>query len=237
MINSMQFKDSITVKKIFDGIASKYDFLNDLLSFGLHRTWKKKLLSKLDPLPGEKWLDLCCGTGDMSFLLAKYVGPTGTIFGLDSANQPLSIAKKRAFENGFLSIRWLNDDALITNLPDHEFDGIVMAYGLRNLVDIKKGFEEVYRLLKPGRRVGFLDFKSFNDQSIFARFQIFYLRNIVVPIASFFGLGKQYSYIESSLKVFPLANKQKEIALSVGFKNAQFQTLAFGQMGILILYT
>ncbi len=231
----MKPRDPIAIKNIFDDIASQYDFLNDLLSLGLHRVWKRELIVLLNPLSGEKWIDLCCGTGDVTMLLANYVGESGKVIGIDSAEKPLRVAESRSSEKTYNTIQWLKRDALQTALPSDEFDGIVMAYGLRNVIDIKQAFEEVHRLLKPGSRVGFLDFRSFNSISIFSRFQTFYLRNIVVPISSLFGLGSQYSYIENSLKSFPSESDQKKLALSVGFKSAMFKTLFFGQMGILIL--
>ena len=81
----MKFKKTIEVKNIFNKISHKYDFLNNLLSFGLHRLWKRKLVNLLEPLNGEDWADLCCGTGDLTFLISERVSPKGSITGIDSA--------------------------------------------------------------------------------------------------------------------------------------------------------
>ena len=110
-----------------------------------------------------------------------------------------------------------------------------MAYGLRNLSSSYEGLKEAFRILKPGGRAGILDFRSFEELSIQGIFQKIYLSLYVVPIASLFGLGKEYSYIKKSLVNFPSGEKQINLALSAGFKKAELQTLAKGQMGILLL--
>ena len=226
--------DSRSVKEMFNSISSRYDFLNDIFSFGLHRLWKRKLLDILNPIFGEKWIDLCCGTGDMSILLARYMKSSKNITGIDSASKALLIARERSKEN-HSSIEWINGDALDTNLPSHQFDGLLMAYGLRNLSSSEKGFREAFRILRPGGRAGILDFRPFQGVSIQGLFQKIYLSLYVVPIASAFGLRKEYSYIKKSLVNFPSGQEQIHLALSVGFRKAEYKTLAMGQMGILLL--
>ena len=226
--------DNRAIEEMFNSISLKYDFLNDIFSFGLHRFWKRKLLDILDPTFGEKWIDLCCGTGDMSMLLARYMKSSKNITGIDSASQALLVAKERSKEN-YSSIEWINGDALETNLPSHQFNGLVIAYGLRNLSSSEAGLKEAFRILKPGGRAGILDFRSFQSASLQGLFQKIYLSLYVVPIASAFGLGKEYSYIRKSLVEFPSGSQQIHLALSVGFKKAEYLTLAMGQMGILLL--
>ena len=222
------------VEEMFNTISRKYDFLNDIFSFGLHRIWKRKLLNILDPNIGEKWIDLCCGTGDMSILLARYMKTSKNITGIDSASEVLIVAKERSKKN-YSSIDWIKGNALETKLPSNEFDGLLMAYGLRNLASSKAGLREAFRILKPGARAGILDFRSFQGWSIQSVFQKIYLSLYVVPISSLLGLGKEYSYIEKSLVSFPSGSEQIHMALSVGFKKADYKTLAMGQMGILLL--
>jgi len=222
------------IKELFNSISLKYDFLNDIFSFGLHRLWKRKLLDMLNPTLGEKWIDLCCGTGDMSILLARYMKSSENIIGMDLASQALSVARERSKGN-YSSIEWIHGDALNTNLPSHQFDGLLMSYGLRNLSTSEAGLREAFRILKPGGRAGILDFRSFQGISIRGLFQTKYLSLYVVPIASVFGLGKEYSYIKKSLVNFPSGDEQIHLALSAGFREAEYRTLAMGQMGILLL--
>ena len=226
--------DSKAVEEMFNSISSKYDFLNDVFSFGLHRFWKRKLLYILNPTYGEKWIDLCCGTGDMTILLARYMKSSENITGIDSASKALSVARRRS-ENNYPSIEWINGDVLKTNFLSDQFDGLLMAYGLRNLSSYEDGLREVFRILKPGGRAGILDFRSFQGLSIRGLFQKIYLTLYVVPIASFLGLGKEYSYIKKSLVNFPSGAEQIHLALSIGFRKAEYKTLAIGQMGILLL--
>ena len=223
-----------SIEEMFNSISSKYDILNDIFSFGLHRFWKQRLLDMLDPTFGEKWIDLCCGTGDMSILLARYIKSSKNIIGLDSASQALLVAKEKSREK-YSFIEWINADALETNLPSNHFDGLMMAYGLRNLSSADAGLREVFRLLKPGGRAGILDFRSFERVSIRGFFQKIYLSFYVVPIASLCGLRKEYSYIQKSLVNFPSGAKQIDLARTAGFKKAKYKTLAYGQMGILLL--
>ena len=230
-MNPVSMKD---VEEMFNLISPKYDFLNDIFSFGLHRIWKRKLLNVLNPISGEEWVDLCCGTGDMSILLAKYMKGSENITGLDSASQVLLVARERSKRN-YSSINWIKGNALETNLHSHKFDGLLMAYGLRNLASSEAGLREAFRILKPGGRAGILDFRSFQGRSMQRLFQKIYLNFYVVPIASLLGLGKEYSYIEKSLVNFPTGSEQIDMALSIGFKKAEYQTLAMGQMGILWL--
>ena len=110
-----------------------------------------------------------------------------------------------------------------------------MAYGLRNLSDPQAGLKEINRVLKPGARAGILDFNSLPATSRRAKFQKFYLRKIVVPIAAKYGLREHYIYLEESLKIFPLSSAQVLLAKDVGFSEANHQPLAVGLMGALLL--
>ena len=222
------------IEDMFNTISSRYDLLNDIFSFGLHRIWKRKMLHFLKPIPDEKWIDLCCGTGDMSILLAKHMKSSENITGIDSASKALSVAKKRS-KRKFSSIEWIKGDAIETNFPSDKFDGLLMAYGLRNLSDCNSGLREAFRILKPGGRAGFLDFCSLEEGSFRYLFQKFYLSFYVVPVASIFGFEEEYSYIKKSLKNFPSGEKQINLAYEVGFKKAEYKEIAKGQMGILIV--
>ncbi|WP_269622464.1 bifunctional demethylmenaquinone methyltransferase/2-methoxy-6-polyprenyl-1,4-benzoquinol methylase UbiE [Prochlorococcus marinus] len=231
----MRPRDPQAVEALFQSIAPRYDFLNDLLSFGLHRFWKRQLLSFLKPSSGENWIDLCCGTGDLSLVLARLVLPEGSVLGIDFSEAQILIATKKALKKPSLNLTWIKGDALNTGLPSNSYDGVVMAYGLRNLADPEKGIKEIHRLLKPGGKAGILDFNNAPEGSKTSSFQKFYLRNCVVPIASVMGFCKEYEYLEQSLKDFPRGELQEQIALKVGFKEASYRLLAARQMGALLL--
>ncbi len=231
----MKFRKTIEVKNIFNKISYKYDFLNNLLSFGLHKIWKRKLVNLLEPLNGEDWADLCCGTGDLAFLIAEKVSPSGSITGIDSAKHILNIAKKKSEIKKNKFIKWEIKDVLEMNDYSKNFDGICMSYGLRNLNNVEEGIKKVFYLLKDKGRAGFLDFNHSAKNSLSSIFQKLYLRLIVVNISRFFNLSPEYTYIEKSIKNFPKKNELIKIAKKVGFKKAEYRTILWGQMGILIL--
>ena len=227
--------DAEAVEQLFNDVAPRYVRLNDLLSFGLHRQWKRQLLAWLKPRSGEHWLDLCCGTGDLALALARSVRPAGAVVGLDAAAAPLALAEERRVLEPWLQVQWLHADALATGLPSASFDGLVMAYGLRNLADPAAGIREMRRLLKPGGRAGVLDFNRLPEASWSGAFQRQYLRRVVVPAAALAGLEPQYAYLEASLKRFATGAEQEAMARSAGFRVARHRSLMAGQMGALLL--
>ena len=231
----MRYKKNNEVKTIFNKVSCSYDFLNSLLSLGLHKYWKKTLVDLLKPIDGENWADLCCGTGDLSFLIFKKVRPNGSVTGIDSAKEILNIAmeKSKLIENKFIS--WEMQDILEIDEDLKNYDGICMSYGLRNLVNVEEGLKKVFNLLSDTGRAGFLDFNHSKFNSIADLFQKIYLRFVVVPISKIFRLSKEYSYIEKSIKNFPKGNELMLIAKGVGFKKVEYRTIFFNQMGILIL--
>ena len=233
---SIQPGDPEQVRDLFDRIAPAYDNLNDLLSLGLHRLWKRQAVAWLDPSPGQRLLDLCCGTGDLALVLAEKVRPGGLVLGLDAAAAPLERARERARCQPWLPLEFRQGDAAATGLADGWADGAVMAYGLRNLSDPEAGLRELRRLVRTGGRAAVLDFNRPADRhGTTAAFQRFYLRQLVVPLARKAGLEDQYAYLERSLQRFPTGPEQEGLALAVGFTQARHRLLAGGQMGLLQL--
>lgn len=129
---------------LFNRIAPVYDDLNDALSLGLHRVWKKMVLRWAQPRSGELWLDLCCGSGDMAILLARSGART---IGVDFAEAQLGLARLKSCHLGNLTWEW--GDVLALRFDNNSIDGVTMTYGLRNLTDIDRGLGEIYRVLKP----------------------------------------------------------------------------------------
>jgi len=228
--------DPEQVRDLFDQIAPAYDCLNDTLSLGLHRLWKRQAVAWLAPSPGQRLLDLCCGTGDLALVLAQKVRTGGLVLGLDAAEAPLGQARRRAANQPWLPLEFRQGDAQATGLAAGWADGAVMAYGLRNLQDPAAGLQELRRLLKPGARAAVLDFNRPADGAGFtAGFQRFYLRQLVVPLARRAGLEPQYAYLEESLRRFPTGAQQEQLAAAAGFALARHRRLAAGQMGLLQL--
>ena len=228
--------DADTVRELFERIAPSYDRLNDLLSLGLHRLWKRQAITWLAPQPGERFLDLCCGTGDLALVLAEQVRPGGLVLGLDAAAAPLALAEQRARRQAWLPLEFRQGDALATGLAAGWADGAVMAYGLRNLSDPAAALAELRRVLRPNGRAAVLDFnRPLDPADRTASFQRFYLRQVVVPLARQAGLEAEYAYLEDSLRRFPTGPEQEQLARHAGFSSARHRLLAGGQMGLLQL--
>jgi demethylmenaquinone methyltransferase/2-methoxy-6-polyprenyl-1,4-benzoquinol methylase len=220
---------------MFETIAPTYDLLNDLLSGGLHRLWKRQALCWLRPRAGRRMLDLCCGTGDLAILMAARVRPAGVVLGIDAAAAPLRIARRRGARLPWLPLSWRQGDVLATGLPSGWADGAAMAFGLRNLPDPGLALAELHRVLRPAARAAILDFNRPAPGSLQAVFQRWYLRRVVVPTAARFALADHYAYLEASLARFPPAREQVAIARQAGFSSAQHRPLAGGLMGMLEL--
>lgn len=226
--------DPEAVRELFDGLAPRYDQLNDLFSLGLHRIWKRQAVAWVSPQPGQRLVDLCCGTGDLALLLAARVRPGGSVLGLDAASAPLEVARRRGGEQPWLCVDWRQADALATGLPDGWADGAVMAFGLRNLADPAAGLAELRRLLRSGARAAVLDFNRPEATGV-ADLQRQALRRVVVPVAERLGLGAHFAYLEPSLERFPSGAEQERLARQAGFSRVRHRPLARGLMGLLQL--
>ncbi len=233
-MNHQSWHSATEIQGIFDRIAPVYDQLNNALSFGQHRVWKLMAVKWSEPKPGDRGLDVCCGSGDLTQLLARKVGKTGKVVGLDFATKQLAIARQRSLrESPLLSIDWVEGDALNLPFEDNTFNCVTMGYGLRNVTDIPRCLEELYRVLKVGSKVAILDFHR-PSQPLMRHFQQWYLQTLVVPTAENFGLTKEYAYINPSLERFPSGTQQVKLAYETGFTHTVHYPIAMGMMGVLV---
>lgn len=231
----MTYVTASEIKTLFDRIAPVYDRLNNFLSLGQHRVWKMMAVKWANPRPGDMGLDICCGSGDLAILLAKQIGKSGKVIGLDFAPSQLAIARQRSAERyPYLSLDWVEGDALNLPFKDNYFDCVTMGYGLRNVTDIPRTLAEIHRVLKPGAKAAILDFHRPSDPLLIA-FQQWYLQNIVVPAAKNFGLTDEYAYINPSLERFPTGPEQVNLAKEAGFTHASHYPIANGMMGVLVV--
>lgn len=223
------------IQTIFDRIAPVYDDLNQRLSFGLHRVWKRMAVRWSGAQPGDTSLDVCCGSGDLALLLARQVGAEGRVYGVDFSPEQLAVAERRS-RQAYLPtpVQWQLGDALALPFKDKTFDAATMGYGLRNLTNIPQGLAELRRVLKPGGTAAVLDFHR--PQSAWAnQFQRWYLDRIVVPTACDMGLTEEYAYIAPSVDRFPTGAEQVALARAAGFESAVHYPIAGGLMGVLVI--
>lgn len=188
------------VTALFATIAPRYDLINDIQSFGLHRYWKQRLLDLTLGRPGSRALDLCCGTGDVAFALAARGMHT---VGLDFSEPMLAVARERAqasvHEKG-ASVRFLKGDAQKIPFPDNSFDVVTISYGLRNLANMELGLREMKRVAKPGGRLLILDFGK-PDNFLWRSLYFSYLKRFVPVMGKVFcGDADTHGYILESLK-------------------------------------
>jgi demethylmenaquinone methyltransferase/2-methoxy-6-polyprenyl-1,4-benzoquinol methylase len=235
------------VKELFARIAPRYDLINDLQSFGLHRYWKRQVISLARPHAGEYGLDVCCGTGDLTFAFAER-GIKAV--GLDFSGAMLGIAHQRSLrgpEHGRQDDSrgksgpgccpcgvplFLKADAQRIPFRDNSFDIVSVGYGLRNLADWKAGLAEIYRLLRHGGRLLVLDFGK-PDNAAWRALYFSYLR-LFVPILGriFCGSADAYAYILESLQHYPAQHGVAAVMSELGFKRVRIITFLGGVMTI-----
>ncbi len=222
------------VQELFARIAPRYDLINDLQSFGLHRLWKRKLICLTEPRRGERALDVCCGTGDLTLGLAR---KGVEVTGIDFSEAMLAVARERLSrernpESLGKKIDFVPADAENLPYPDDSFDIVTVGYGLRNLSDWRAGLAEMQRVSKTRGRLLVLDFGK-PDNAIWRAIYFGYLR-LVVPLfgKAFCGDAQTYSYILESLIHFPA---QKGIAAALqelGCSDVRTYNLLGGIMSI-----
>ncbi|MEM7552908.1 MAG: bifunctional demethylmenaquinone methyltransferase/2-methoxy-6-polyprenyl-1,4-benzoquinol methylase UbiE [Cyanobacteria bacterium P01_A01_bin.84] len=232
------------IRSIFNRIAPVYDQLNDWLSLGQHRVWKEMTVKWSQADLGDVALDLCCGSGDLTFRLWERIKVNqaknqtknqGKVYGVDFSQELLEVARKRSQRKYPLpQIDWVEADVLNLPFPDNTFDAATMGYGLRNVTDIYCSLQEIHRVLKPGAKAAILDFHR-PQSSLLRSFQQWYLDNLVVPTAQRMELESEYAYISPSLDRFPTGTEQIKLSLQVGFAQATHYPIANGMMGVLVI--
>lgn len=222
------------VLKQFDRIARKYDLVNDMISFGMHRLWKDRAIAELigKREAGEKrYLDVCCGTGDLALMLSQKENKSSAISGLDFSGEMLEVARQRA-SKAAADIEFKQGDA--QNLPylDNSFDGAIISFGLRNLTDLQKGLNEMARVVKPGGRVVNLDLGQ-PDMPVFTPFFLFFFDKIVPLIGELVQQDRQaYTYLPESRKNYPHPQKLSKMFEEAGMKDVRWISLACGSVAL-----
>ncbi len=219
------------VNELFTRIAGRYDLINDLQSFGLHRYWKKRVVREARPRAGEKALDVCCGTGDIALGLARN---RAEVTGLDFSERMLEIARERQTKGGtdFARMRFVIGDAQNIPFPDGTFDIITIGYGLRNLASWETGLREMQRVAKPGGRLVILEFGK-PENRVWRRIYETYLKLFSPALGLLFcGDPAAYSYILESLKHYPAQRIVGEKMRELGLENVRVINLLGGAMSI-----
>jgi demethylmenaquinone methyltransferase/2-methoxy-6-polyprenyl-1,4-benzoquinol methylase len=220
---------SVQVRLLFDAIARRYDLINDLQSFGLHRYWKRRLIRLAHLKAGDQALDLCCGTGDIALALAQQ---GARVVGLDFSDAMLAVARRRALRSKLAEVKFVQADALRIPYEENAFDVVTIGYGLRNLASCEAGLREMLRVTRPGGRLLVLDFGR-PENRLWCTLYFAYLRR-VVPIFGwlFCGNATAYAYILESLQNYPAQHGVAEIMRQVGSVRVEIIRLLGGMMSI-----
>ncbi|GEA19447.1 bifunctional demethylmenaquinone methyltransferase/2-methoxy-6-polyprenyl-1,4-benzoquinol methylase UbiE [Moorella sp. E306M] len=221
------------VRGIFNNIAPRYDLLNTILSFNCDRGWRRFTVARAGLAPGNKALDVCCGTGMLSLELARAVAPGGQVVGLDFAPGMLEVARRRlaASPYGHL-VQLVEGNAMDLPFPDNTFDCATIAFGLRNLPDIKRGLAEMRRVVRPGGRVVSLELAK-PSRTIFKHIYYLYFDHLV-PLIGRLGVGMDgpYSYLPLSLKGYPHQEEILQYFRDLGLDRASYHELTGGIVAV-----
>ena len=221
------------VRGVFDSVADNYDVMNDLMSGGLHRLWKDRLVRMIRPRPNMDILDVAGGTGDIAFRMRRKAGPSAKITVFDLNQHMLEVGRDRAIDKGWLKdFEWVTGNAESLPFPDASFDLYTIAFGLRNVTHIDKALSEATRVLKPGGRFYCLEFSHVREP-LLAKAYDAYSFTMIPRIGQLIAKDREsYQYLVESIRTFP---KQEDLVRrmnAAGLKNSTFSNLSAGIVAI-----
>jgi demethylmenaquinone methyltransferase/2-methoxy-6-polyprenyl-1,4-benzoquinol methylase len=220
------------VREMFTSIAPRYDLLNHVLSCNIDRFWWWRTARRFDEIlvrPGAQVLDLCCGTGDMTFALQRRAGSgDAKIVGADFSHAMLQRAAAKS--NG-TTLRWIEADALRLPFPDSHFDLVTSAFGFRNLADYDAGLREIARVLRAGGECGILDFGE--PRGLMGKLYRVYFKKVLPKIGTLIsGVRGPYAYLPASVERFPAPVEMIERMRAAGFSQSSWTPYTFGVAGL-----
>jgi len=215
------------VNSMFDRISGVYDRMNRVMTAGLDQTWRERAADRVRLEDGQKALDLCCGTGDLSFALAERTGAEGAVTGADFSRPMLALAEEKATARGVTQVGFEWADALELPHRDEEFDAVTIAFGARNLADLDRGLAEMHRVLKPGGRLAILEITQPSRQPLALFFGLWFDR-IVPVLGKVAGDSSAYEYLPESVRSFPDAATLGSRMDGTGFRHVRWTIMAGG---------
>ena len=228
------------VREMFTSIAPHYDLLNHVLSFNVDRLWWRRTartFAQILAQPDSRVLDLCCGTGDMTFALRKQAGNSSPqVFGADFSHAMLQRASSKSLDkvsqNGKSAIpHWIEADALCLPFPDQHFGLVTSAFGFRNLADYDAGLREIVRVLRPRGECGILDFSD--PKGVVGHLYRLYFKQVLPRVGTLLsGVRGPYSYLPNSVERFPEPQEMLDRMRRAGFREASWTPYTFGIAGL-----
>ena len=217
---------------VFDSVAQNYDLMNDLMSFGIHRLWKKVAIETSGLREDFKVLDLAGGTGDMVKLMRNKISNKGSLILSDINWSMLREGRDRLIDEGVEDIQIAQIDAQYLPFKDNTFDLITIAFGLRNVTDKKAALESILSSLKPGGKLMILEFSRPTNEFFRELYDIFSFE-VIPKIGEFVAQSEDsYRYLAESIRMHPTQEELKDLMESAGFSNCNFDDLTNGVVAI-----
>ena len=220
------------VREVFDSVADNYDLMNDVMSLGTHRLWKRFAIGMAGVKPGEQVLDLAGGTGDLTSLMAPVVGSDGHIVLSDINAAMLRNGRGHLLDRGISgNVTFAQANAERLPFPDNSFDLVTMAFGLRNVTDKQRALEAIYRVLRPGGRLLVLEFSR--PVAALKPAYDFYSFNILPKLGRLIAKDEDsYRYLAESIRMHPDQQTLKGMLEQAGFERCDFHNLSGGIVAI-----
>ncbi|MCH5462402.1 demethylmenaquinone methyltransferase [Lactobacillus sp. LC28-10] len=216
------------VQSLFKRVAGNYDRMNNLISLGTHKHWRKVAMEKLAIKPGSFVLDLCCGTGDWTIALAKAVGPSGQVIGLDFSEEMLAVAKTKVAAAGMNDrVTLVQGDAMALPYDNDHFDVVTIGFGLRNVPDANQVLREMHRVVRPGGQVGSLETSHPTQPLVKLGWQVYFK---LIPMMTKLAVHnyEDYVYLEKTAAEFVDAKTLAKMYANAGFEKIDYQTFDMG---------
>jgi len=221
------------VGQVFSSVAGKYDLMNDLMSLGIHRVWKRYFVATAPVAPGDRVLDLAGGTGDIAALLRPRVGQSGTVVLGDINAGMLSVGRDRMTDRGVVAgLEYVQCNAQALPFPDASFDLVTIAFGLRNVTDKEAALREMLRVLKVGGQARVLEFSEVRSEW-FKPLYDFHSFRVLPRLGSLFaGDADSYRYLAESIRQHPPQEALKSMMEAAGFARCRYVNLSGGIVAI-----
>ncbi len=225
------------VGEVFDSVAKRYDLMNDLMSLGIHRLWKRLALAKSLVRPGHQVLDLAGGSGDIAQLLAKKVGDRGRVILADINAAMLKVGRDRLIDQGLLNtVRCVQANAEALPFVNDQFDCITIGFGLRNVTDKARALASMYRVCKPGGKLMVLEFSHPTLPGLKPIYDA-YSFHVLPKLGEWISQdAESYRYLVESIRMHPSQNALKDMIEAAGFEDCTYHNLSGGIVALHIAY-